>query len=328
MPGANVSQPWPLQRLNPFYPGQPGVEGTDNRTGLRQSVEGTIFYVDPNYAGATTTADGTNPTNPLSTVAAALTKCADHRGDMIVVMANGAWTHGEGTTRALPVQESVTVTVHGVKIVGMAPSSSVGVVWEPSVSGATAITVHALDVLIEGFAFQGDFDPAISAEWNGTALYGDNLTVRNCLFDEDVDIAIQLEFSWFFDIHHNGFFSCDEYGIYADAGGSGADDGYIHHNNFWNIGTSAVALLGGSADNKVWENQFWNTHAAIGPAGGATTGEMIDMTGGAREFVHDNIMSCLDTVPQNGDYADCNVSTASGAWCRNRLMDAFSSTNP
>ena len=79
MPATNVNWPTPLTRLNPWYPGQMGVPGTDNETGLRLNSTGAIFYVDPNYPGVSDLRDGTNPTNPLQTVEAALTKCEAYR---------------------------------------------------------------------------------------------------------------------------------------------------------------------------------------------------------------------------------------------------------
>ena len=45
MPSANVRWGTPLTRLNPWYPGQFGVPGTDSETGLRLDSNGTVFYV-------------------------------------------------------------------------------------------------------------------------------------------------------------------------------------------------------------------------------------------------------------------------------------------
>ncbi|HUX76682.1 MAG TPA: hypothetical protein VMY40_08600, partial [Anaerolineae bacterium] len=120
MPSADVRWPMPLTRLNPFYPGQMGVAGTDTETGLRMNCTGTVFYVDPNYPGVSDARDGTNPTDPLLTVAAALTHCQPYRGDVIAVMANALWVHADHTLGyATPIREEVIVTVPGVSIVGV-----------------------------------------------------------------------------------------------------------------------------------------------------------------------------------------------------------------
>ena len=95
MPSADVRWPIPLWRQHPWYPGQlGGVPGVDTETGLRAHSTGAVFYVDPNYPGVSDARDGTNPTNPLATVAQALTLCQAYRGDTIAVMANDSWEHG------------------------------------------------------------------------------------------------------------------------------------------------------------------------------------------------------------------------------------------
>ena len=158
MPSSNVRMPLPLTRLSPWYPAQFGVAGAGSDRGLRLDTLGKVIYVDPNYAGATASPDGTEPDCPVSTVAAALAQCRDWCNDVILVMHNDNWTFGPAlsigdTDRALCINESVTVTVHGVRIIGVAPSAALGPVWRPATAGGTCITIHAMDVLIEGFCF-------------------------------------------------------------------------------------------------------------------------------------------------------------------------------
>ena len=95
MTAADVRYPIPLARLNPWYPGQMGVPGTDTETGMRYHCTGTVFYVDPNYPGASDARDGTNPTDPMLTVQAALNKCQGYRGDVVVVMCNNNWVYDD-----------------------------------------------------------------------------------------------------------------------------------------------------------------------------------------------------------------------------------------
>lgn len=330
MPSANVQWPIPLVRFPTLFPGQFGVPGTDNERGLRSDAHGTVFYVDPNATGVSDARDGTDPEAPLATVAQALTLCQAYRGDVIAVMANGAWTYAAGVNRTLPVAEEVEITVPGVRLVGVFPSSSVGVVWTPASDGGTCITVSAIDVTIEGFIFSEGATytgcTAIYCEWDGATLYGENLTVRNCYFDDTVDIAIQLEYSWYCDIHHNIFSQCDTYGVYADAAGSGTAYNQIHHNWFQDIdGTAAIALLGGSDDNEVFENRIYNQDAENGAV---ATNQGINTTGGTRNFVHHNTLSCLLPVPANGDYDDFCTAAASDAWIQNYCLDGPSVTNP
>ena len=327
MTGTYVNWPPPLTRLNPFYPGQFGVPGTDSETGLRLHCEGTVFYVDPNHVDTNDQRDGTNPTAPLTTIATALTKCQAYRGDVIVVMANNSWQYGDAADgRTTAIAEEVTIDVPGVRIIGLS-QSGMGVYWTPASDGGTCITVAAIDVTIEGFVFtEGAYTgcDAIYCEWDGATLYGENLTVRNCVFDDTVDTAIQLEYAWYNHIHNCVFWECDEYGIYVDAGGSGTEYTYIHDNIFHNCDV-AIALLGGCDHNHVKSNQIYNSNA-VGAAAAANEG--INTTGGARNMVCDNWFSCLLPVPANGDWDDLNTASATDAWVNNHCMDGDNVTNP
>jgi len=328
MPGTNVNWPVPLTRLNPWYPGQMGVPGTDTETGLRLHSTGAIFYVDPNAVGVSDQRDGTNPNDPLQTVATALTKCQPYRGDTIAVMANNSWTYGNAADGyATAINEEVTITVPGVRLVGINPSG-MGVYWYPVSNAGTQITVHAIDCTIEGFVFSEGPTytgcTAISSEWDGATLFGENLTVRNCVFDDTVDTAIALEYSWYCDIHHNIFWECDEYGIYVDVLGSGAAYNTIHDNIFHDCAI-AISLLGGCDLNHIWNNSIYNG-SAQGAA--AATNEGINTTGGRENQVFNNYFSCLLPVPANGDYNDLNTAAATDAWIQNYCMNGPATTNP
>jgi len=314
-------------RQKQFYPGLFGVPGTDNERGLRSDCHGTVFYVDPNATGVSDNRDGTDPEAPLATVAKALTLCQAYRGDVIAVMANGAWQYADGLNRTIAVREEVDIDVAGVKIVGVFPSSSIGVPWESQTLATPCITVSAIDVTIEGFVFVGGAagGTAIYCEWDGVTLFGENLTVRNCMFDDAIDTAIQLEYSWFCDIHNNLFQECDAYGIYTDAAGSGTDYTQIHDNLFLDCGTAAIALLGGADNNFIYNNTIYNASAQ---GAGVATNEGVNTTGGARNSVYNNWFSCLLPVPANGDYNDLNTAAATDAWINNHCMDGDAVTNP
>ena len=332
MPSANVgiSGPFPLTRFNTLFPGQFGVLGTANETGLRTDSNGAVFYVDPNFPGVSDLRDGTDPTAPLATVAAALTKCQPYRNDVIYVAGNNSWYYGNTADgRVLPVSEEVEITVPGVRLVGVLPSSPLGVYWNPASNGGTCITVSAIDVVIEGFCFTEGNTYAgcngIYCEWDGTDLFGENLTVRHCHFDDTVDIAIQLEFAWYCDIWGNVFQECDEYGIYTDVAGSAAAYAKIHENEFRDCGTAAMALLGGCDDNRIWLNSIYNGNAQ---GGGAAANEGINTTGGARNQVEKNTFSCLLPVPAAGDWDNFNSAAATDAWVGNFTMNGPNTTNP
>jgi hypothetical protein len=306
-----------------------GVPGTDTERGLRTHSTGAIFYVDPNFPGTSDSRDGTDPTAPLTTVAAAIALCQGHRGDTIVVAPNNDWYYGdssEGYTTV--IAEEVTVNVGGVRIVGVAPANSMGVMWTPASNAGTCITVSAIDVTIEGFVFtEGNTYTgcdAIYCEWDGATLFGENLTVRHCTFDDTVDTAIQLEYSWWCDIHNNNFWQCDEYGIYVDAAGSGIAYCTIHDNIFHDCDV-AMALLGGCDENHIYRNSIYNRNAE---GGLAATNEGINTTGGTRNQIFNNYLSCLLPVPANGDLNDFNTAAATDAWVQNFTLNGPNTTNP
>lgn len=330
MPGANVNLGTvPLIRQRPWFPGQFGVPGTDHETGLRTDVNGVVIYVDPNAPGVTDARDGTDPDAPLQTVATALTKCQPYRNDVIVVMANNSWQYGDSTDgRITAISEEVTITVPGVRLVGMCPAG-MGVYWYPASNAGVCITVTAIDCTIEGFFFSEGPTytgcTAISAEWDGVTLFGENLTVRHCVFDDTVDIAVQLEYSWYCDIHDCRFWECDQYGVYTDAAGSATDYTAIHDNIFQDCGTAAVALLGGAGNNHIYRNRIFNTNAE---AGAAATNEGINTTGGTSNLITDNYLSCLLPVPANGDLDDFCTAAATDAWVANHCLNGLQVTNP
>ena len=323
MSGANVHLPLPLVRQPHVLPGQYGVPGTDERTGLRMHPTGAVFYVDPNYPGASDNRDGTLPTDPLLTVAAALAKCLPFRGDTIMVGANDEWPEGaHDSDYQTPIQEAVVVTVPGVRIVGVNPSSPTGVTWRTPATGGPCITVHALDTLIEGFAFIGAGGTAIYGLWDGVAAHGDSLVVRHCYFDLGVDIGIQLEFVWSADIHDCVFRDCDDYGIYVDPAGFGIDHCLIHDNVFLDVDISALSLRGAD-DCEIFGNRIFEATAA---GGGVATDRMIDCTpvaGSGNNLVHHNTLSCTKAQYP----VTCKDGTVD-AWVENWCVDGPTVGNP
>jgi hypothetical protein len=318
MPSSNV--PWspPLQRLNPWYPGQIGVSGAWTDTGLRLDTNGTVFYVDPNAVGVSDQRDGTDPTEPLQTVAAALTKCEAYKGDVIAVMANSFWTYAARVNRVTPIYEEVTVTTPGVRIMGLFPSSSMGVPWMPVNDNGVCITVHAMDVLIEGFTFwdsMGVTAPVgIRAEWGG-GVYGENLTVRNCWFGEGLDYGIQLDWSWNNQIHDNIFQNVAVAAIYSIDVLGDPDYATIRDNLFMNNG-NAIDLE--DVDHcAIYRN------AIFGDDGG--TDNFIDLTGGSNNLVFDNWLGCTLAAGQYN--ATCSDAT-SGMWIRNHCIDGETGAPP
>ena len=332
MPSSNVNSPWPLVRWPTLFPGQMGVPGTDSDRGLRQDCNGKILWVDPNHVDPSDLRDGTNPDSPLATVAEALTQCRPYSGDVIAVMFNGCWTYSnQSVGRVTPIAESVIVTVPGVRIVGVAPSGSLGVPWVPSANGATCITVRAMDVLIEGFCF---WDPglgvttAISAEWViATGITGENLTVRNCYFYL-MDYGIKLDYTYNCYIENNRFDQIVVQAIHNPSVYGEPDYSVIRNNDFIHC-TGAINLP--DCDYELIEgNRFMNNDVAIAIlAGGHNTihsntiegapagaNNMVNLTGGTLNLVSDNYFSC--TIAQ---YDTACSDATSGSWVNNHATN-------
>ena len=344
MPAANVKWNLPLNRLNPWYPGQMGVEGGWTETGLRQHCTGAIFYVDPNYPGTSDQRDGTDPNDPLTTVAAALTKVQPQRGDVIAVMANDAWQYAPGgqgasTDYVTAIAEEVTIpmTASGVRIVGIS-NSALGVTWEQTTDNGICITVNAVDVIIEGFAFTaGTFagGEGISSTWAGGAggtLFGENLTVRNCVFMDDLDIGIHFDYSWYCNIHDNVFWQVDEYGIYSDSGGGAPTEDspdyiLIHNNVFHNVpseGVGAAIWVPELSGGQIFNNSFYNATAQSAAA--ATDEGIVTNDGtvtGLQNMVWCNTFSCQNTAAAAGDYGDLNGGSATDCWTQSFCMNGL-----
>jgi len=328
---SEVRWPVPLIRQKPWFPGQPGVYGTDSERGLRTNATGAIFYVDPNSVDPHDGRDGTDPEAPLATVGAALTHCQDYRGDTIAVMANGYWHYRDpASSNITPITETITVEVAGVRIVGVSKSASLGVAWQVPSAGATLITVNAMDVLIEGFAFLGYAGgaggTAIYGEWYTAAaplVYGENLVVRNCFFDWNLHTGIGLAYNYFTQIHDNWFSECDEYHIKVDEEKSACNGLRIFDNYFSSAGTTSC-FLEEATYCQIFNNWFFDETTA---GGVAKADAMINLDNGSDNFVHDNVMSCPLPGPVNA-YDVVNTSGTGDAWINNKCLNGPSTTNP
>lgn len=304
-----------------FAAGQEQVWGYDKRTGIDSRSYGApgakTFYVDPNNTQAVDFGNlGEDPTVPLATVAAAVALCRAYQGDTIVVGANDGWQYAAGV-RNTPIMETLVVpsTKGGIRIVGMS-TNPLGLVWTPAAAGQAAVTVHATDVLIEGFNFY-PFALAncigILAEWDGATAFGENMTVRNCYFSSDLDYGIQMDYTWYCQIYDSYFDAVGVAAIHNLSVTGDADYAIIHDNDFDNC---AIAMNLLTSDNcHIWNNRV--------NGDGTGANNFIDLTGGADNLVADNWLAC--TIAQYD--VTCSDAT-SGAWVRNHCIDGDTAANP
>lgn len=328
MPASNVTLRAPLLRFKTLFPGQFGVPGSDVPLGIRTNPTGNIYYVDPNHADANDDADGTDPEQPLETITEALTRCANFAGDVIAVSANNDWPFGNPAVgRTTAIEEAVIVNKHGVSIIGLAPSSPIGVIWKPPTAAGVACTIRALDVLIEGFAFCESDDGAgggtgIYCEWNATTAWGDSSHIRHCYFGDGLDYGIQLEYAWNTFIEDSEFVECVEAGIYSDPADDAPASLVIQRNRFLDcgIGQSGAIIVAETVDSLIQGNWIYNGTAQSG-AGVALEG--IDTHSGGDNIVSGNYLSCA--LADFGTF--CN-SAATDAYIQNFCLNGPTVTNP
>lgn len=316
MPATQV--PWgpSLVRLNPWFPGQVGgVPGADSETGLRLDTNGAIFYVDPNHVDANDNKDGTDPTSPMATIEGALGKCAAYNNDTIIVAPSSYWTYGNlAVGRATPINETVTVSVPGVRIIGLMQSSNLGVPWVPTANNDVLITVNAMDVIIEGFNFWDDGYTGVAAiysDWDAPP-YGENLTVRNCFF-YGLAYGIRMDYTWNNHIHDNWFQSITTAAINSVDTHGDPDFAIIENNKFYDC-TAAIDLE--DTDDCI-------IHANIikeDPTGAAN---YIDLNGGANGIVSDNWLGC--TLAQYP--VTCTDGAGTYLWVNNHCVDGDTVAN-
>ena len=315
-----------------YMPGQAGVLGIDFTARYAKSMmaDSRLLYVNPNHDRATDNGNtGEDPECPFATVAAALLRCRDNRGDVIFVGQNDGWQWGGGSAWRTPIAEEVIITVDGISLVGIQPGT-MGVPWNPvTAAGAgVCITVNAIDVSIEGFNFFADTalgGTAIAMNWDGTTTFGDNTEISYCQFDEDVTTAIQGDGTWYTHIHHCWFQQVDTDGIIATA----AESFHIHDCTFIDAGVpssgAAIALPGADRCN-IHHNYIFNSNAI---AAAAATDEGINLTGGSDNIVGGNYFSCILTdTGANGDWGDLNTGGATDAWPGNWCTTGLAVTTP
>lgn len=171
----------PQVRMQPWYPGQMGVAGSDVQRGLRWEPTGITLFVDPDSNNDTDAADGTDPENPLTTIQAAVTKLVTFQTSMAVSLAGSTIV-----CAGAAYTESVTIpaTISYCRLVGGSPNR-----WRPTWASAAAatpcLTVNAEGWVIDGFEFDC---PASSAgvllnEIPASSLSAYKTTIQNCAFD-------------------------------------------------------------------------------------------------------------------------------------------------
>jgi len=171
----------PQVRLQPWYPGQFGVPGSDVPRGLRWRSAGVVFYVDTNHPNASDDADGTDPENPLETITTALVRLASFHAEgsiqavnSVIVIAPGTYTESVSITQA-DHPDYCTLLGGG--------NGRYPVIWAPAAAADSILTIDAYGWVVDGLHFlPGDTGCAI--ELTRTAGAGaEGTVIQNCFFN-------------------------------------------------------------------------------------------------------------------------------------------------
>jgi hypothetical protein len=167
-----------LTRQQPWYPGQFGVPGSDVSRGLRNRSAGVVFYVDGTHPNATTTADGTDPENPLSTIAAALTRLLAFAAlnsvqaeNSVIVVAPGTYTESVSIDTTYP--DYCTILGGG--------NGQYPVIW--TAASGDCLTLDAYGWLIDGIHFRPADDGAGVKLTRVSGFGAEGTVIQNCFFD-------------------------------------------------------------------------------------------------------------------------------------------------
>jgi hypothetical protein len=173
----------PQVRLQPWYPGQLGVHGSDVMRGLRWAPTAIVLYVDDNHNDASDAHDGTDPEHPLATVQGAVNKLISHQ----TALAEGLL----GSTIVVAAQATIAESViipptapKGCAIIG-AGTFNHQPTWTAATAAGTALTIRQEGWLIEGITFEaGAEGTSIQLdEVPGSGYISYKTTICNCRFD-------------------------------------------------------------------------------------------------------------------------------------------------
>ena len=173
----------PQIRLQPWYPGQMGVDGSDVPRGVRWSPTAIVLYVDDSHPGATAAADGTDPENPLTTIALAITRLIAFATSTSSSLVGSYIVVGAGAT----IEETVVyppTAPAGVTIMG-AGGAFARPTWTAATAAGTALTIRQEGLTVSGFNFAtGAAGTAITLQWvPGSSYVGNRCLITDNFFD-------------------------------------------------------------------------------------------------------------------------------------------------
>ncbi len=175
----------PLIRMQPWYPGQLGVAGSDTPLGLRVRSTGYVLYVDTDHPNASDDSDGTDPNAPLATIQEAVDKLNTIQARVtaagtphepgcegsVIVVAPGTYDENVDIDADDPDYVTVLGGGNGKYPVTLAPTSG------------DAITCDAYGWRFEGLHFQPADDGAGIKLTRVVGAGAEGTVIADCFFD-------------------------------------------------------------------------------------------------------------------------------------------------
>ena len=175
----------PQVRLQPFYPGQLGVSGSDVQRGLRWEPTGIVLYVDNNHPNATAVGDGTDPEQPLTTITQAITNLTNFATAMNCSLEGSVIVVASEATILETVVVPPTAPAH-CTLLGSGPGID-GPSWGAATDAGTALTIRQVGWTVQGFRFEtAAGGTAIRLEWSpwlGLGYVGNRTKIIGNYFD-------------------------------------------------------------------------------------------------------------------------------------------------
>ena len=126
--------------------------------------------------------EGDTQEAPFKTIDYAVGKCTASQGDIILVM--------EGSNES--ITSTILVDVAGISIIGLGHGQAKAMITQATSGSDNVMEVSVANVLIQNIYFKGSTTGTSETFINASAA-ADNLTIRNCLFEQNTKNLIAVD---------------------------------------------------------------------------------------------------------------------------------------
>jgi len=140
----------PQTRIQPMWPGQMGVPGSDLANGLRTQSQGVTLFVDANHLDKSDAHDGTDPEHPLATIGGAITRLGTMQTAGVICEGSVIYV-AEGNYAESVVTPTSVVGPNYVTLVGLGGMGSP--YWTSGLATDPCLDIRAIGWRVTGFHF-------------------------------------------------------------------------------------------------------------------------------------------------------------------------------